>query len=422
MNSRPLCRALSLCLLTLFACSDEQVSEPSTDTGLTLSDVDETRDASVASLIEDADLAIEFEGSWDPATGEFDIAPVRVMTMGLDFDEATGELRRSEQGLYCAIRTSAGVRDTLVLSTDPATIGTHADGPTGPCGVGGAPFNLAYDSPLASGALCAEVSIRSSFESLELTNVHAMITEISSEPNRAYTYAEFLTLGLGNGAPSPIGFGAPSDQFGGLFSYGSIAPAATSAERWVFRYDGQVFTFSGILKATIVESCNGFDDDCDGTVDESSGCYPNGDQCLSDADCQSSFCDASIRQCDGSLLPEDCTNGVDDNGDGDIDCLDRRCAGLDGCADFGCLNGNLGSPVSIFDPGGASMSVVVGDDAKTVSEEFSDFSLVNTQCGSNFAGAERAFLWEAPVAGDYRFAGMSDEFDVALIVTRAAGC
>ena len=44
----------------------------------------------------------------------------------------------------------------------------------------------------------------------------------------------------------------------------------------------------------------------------------------------SAFCAPSIRQCDGSLHPEDCTNGIDDNGDGDIDCLDRRCAGVDG--------------------------------------------------------------------------------------------
>ena len=32
-----------------------------------------------------------------------------------------------------------------------------------------------------------------------------------------------------------------------------------------------------------------------------------------------------------SSTPEDCANGIDDNGDGDVDCLDAMCAPTAAC-------------------------------------------------------------------------------------------
>jgi len=69
---------------------------------------------------------------------------------------------------------------------------------------------------------------------------------------------------------------------------------------------------------TAAENCaNGVDDDGDGAID------------CADPDCAS----------DPACLAEDCSNGVDDDGDGAIDCADPDCASDPACLAEDCANG-----------------------------------------------------------------------------------
>ena len=429
MSARiPVWRAAA-CLLTTsvlaVGCQAEQ-DEPvaaveAVDTGGAMSDVDERREEVITELAATYDMAVQFEGGYDPDRGLW-FEPQAVTLRGVEQDPTSGMLRTADQGLFCEMRLTSGRPDTLVLDTVAGSVGTHLDGPTGVCGTGGPPLNLDYGSQLASGALCADIRLRSAFASTDMTDVYAMITDISSETNRAYTAQERNFLGLGNGASPPPGNNAPTDAFGGLFLHGDIPALDESIVQWIFKFDSQPFRFSGVVLASFQEQCNGVDDDCDGVIDEAAGCYPNGFECESDADCQSSDCDPSIRTCGGTILEEICDNGIDDNGDGDIDCLDRKCSGEPGCPDFGCANGNIGGALSVYQVGQSNFSVVSGTDAQTVENELSDFTLTAEQCGSLLTGADRAYLWQAPVAGSYTVTVSSTAFDAALVVVDADEC
>jgi len=97
---------------------------------------------------------------------------------------------------------------------------------------------------------------------------------------------------------------------------------------------------------------NGRDDDCDGVIDEGCGCTDcdgDGYDSVSSggSDCNDSnasvhpgateSCDGVDNDCDGTVdegctsVELNCSNGLDDDSDGRIDCADPDCYGLSGC-------------------------------------------------------------------------------------------
>lgn len=105
------------------------------------------------------------------------------------------------------------------------------------------------------------------------------------------------------------------------------------------------------------EICDSIDNDCDGSVDEGgvcgcSDCDGDGYDSVSSggSDCNDAnasvhpgateICDSIDNDCDGSvdeggvcgsLTELNCSNGLDDDSDGRIDCADSDCYGLSGC-------------------------------------------------------------------------------------------
>lgn len=385
------------------------------------------------SLEEGLTVQLEFTGRFVAETGEFEF----------DFEEpsvpvSSNGLRTSEQALWCADRLAV-VQDGTPGSNPPNTfelitdsLGTYADcdPSTFPDGT---PSGYSYSNLVETqGALCAEITIRS-FYPYAFEDVHAWIFEVNPIDNYAYTWGDRAVDGLGNGAEPPLGANAPSDNRGGLFYYGDMAArdpsgvvdnAATTS--WVFRYpiDGADFNFRGTLVARFVESCNGLDDDCDGRVDEGVGCLDPGDACVEDADCAPDGAlpvacledeVSGLNTCGGGLDPEDCTGVVDTNGDGTAGCEDPTCAGVPPCPDFTCVDGNLGSNLSVLEGDVLTTSTISATSTN-------DFTTLTPYCASTFQGAERAYLWTAPVAGEYRLSTSGSTYDTALIVVRGQSC
>jgi len=105
------------------------------------------------------------------------------------------------------------------------------------------------------------------------------------------------------------------------------------------------------------EICDGLDNDCDGLVDEGDVCactdcdgdghnsVAHGGGDCNDANASifpgaAEICDGLDNDCDGlvdegdvcgPLTETNCSNGIDDDSDGFIDCLDSDCYGLSGC-------------------------------------------------------------------------------------------
>jgi hypothetical protein len=97
------------------------------------------------------------------------------------------------------------------------------------------------------------------------------------------------------------------------------------------------------------ETCNQRDDNCNGATDEDFELQRDDVHCGS---CTNA-CRAGTGCVQGTCGERDCANGLDDDGDGRIDCLDADCQGL------GCTGGdggfNCGAPFDAGAPdGGAS--------------------------------------------------------------------
>lgn len=99
----------------------------------------------------------------------------------------------------------------------------------------------------------------------------------------------------------------------------------------------------GLSQAQAPENCtNGIDDNGNGWIDcQDSTCFgiDNCDDCVSDTDndgdgligCNDPDCTAMALQCDPSGSEVNCNNGIDDDGDGPTDCMDRDCWGIGEC-------------------------------------------------------------------------------------------
>ncbi|MDY0000637.1 MAG: hypothetical protein RBU30_05025, partial [Polyangia bacterium] len=115
---------------------------------------------------------------------------------------------------------------------------------------------------------------------------------------------------------------------------------------------GQVQLGLSLIAGTEEICDNGIDDDGDGLVD----CDDPG--CAGEAGCLVEDCDNGVdddgdnlvdcadpdcAQAPPCLPPEDCDNGLDDDGDGRADCADEECAGTAGCLGSDCVvNADLG--------------------------------------------------------------------------------
>lgn len=90
---------------------------------------------------------------------------------------------------------------------------------------------------------------------------------------------------------------------------------------------------------------NGIDDDCDGSIDcADSNCAANA-ACASDP-CGNGVCESGESRCscpvDCGVPPSsesNCTNGIDDDCDGAVDCADSNCATNSACATDPCGDG-----------------------------------------------------------------------------------
>lgn len=92
--------------------------------------------------------------------------------------------------------------------------------------------------------------------------------------------------------------------------------------------------------------------------------------------------------CADASCVEDCTNGLDDDGNGWTDCEDPACAGVDpACALDTCRPQPLGTRTGFPIVSGSTMG---------------DTNSVSGSCGGATA-PDDAWRWQAPVAGDWRF-------------------
>ena len=441
----PYCRYTGVGFLALFAACGQDVAEvpeesrsavaDTIDNGIAQADATGSfREPPAGWSTDDGlEVTIDFTGRYNPATGEltFEVEEASVPV-------SENGLRTTNQALWCADRLAI-VQDgtpgtnppnTLELITE--SLGTYAD-----CDPStfpdGSPSGMSYANLVdTDGALCAEISVRS-FYPYGIEQVYAWIYEVNPVDNYAYTFGDRSIDGLGNGAEPPLGLNAPSDNQGGLFYYGDLnafdpvggVDNAISTS-WVFRYpvDGAEFNFRGKLVARFNESCNGIDDDCDGRIDEGAGCYGAGEICVDQSDCGLDdggvspwLCtendETGLRTCGGGLAEEDCTGTIDTNGDTLVGCMDPTCADDPACPDATCVDGNLGSTLSILE-GDALRSGTV------TSVNVSDFTLPAGEqlCGSRMQGSDRAYLFTALVAGEYTFSSEGTEFDAALILVR----
>src|SRR5438876_10822566 len=62
------------------------------------------------------------------------------------------------------------------------------------------------------------------------------------------------------------------------------------------------------------------------------------------------------------LRPEICNNGLDDDGDGLVDCAQPSCSGVDGCPVCGMVEHPLGAPLAL--PDGIGQSTACSTDAQ----------------------------------------------------------
>jgi hypothetical protein len=170
-------------------------------------------------------MIVGFTGEYDASTRQFSFT----------FDDSRvesgtlGGLRTSSQPHWRSSRLKvvkdgvAGTNppDSFELETLGSGMFAECDPATYP---DGSPSLISYaDLVNTDGVLRAEVTVRS-FYSVPFEDVYAWIYEVNPVDNYAYTWGDRFLGELGNGLKSPLGDNAPSNNRGGLFDYGDIAP------------------------------------------------------------------------------------------------------------------------------------------------------------------------------------------------------
>lgn len=281
-------------LALLAACGAEEATSngPTDDGPIVLSEeiADDTFERPRASD-DGATLVAEFIGRGDPATLDFQIEMVgqEIILPDHIVEAQESGLRTVELPSFCNIpiiqdgEAGVGPVNTVELETAEGSVLLDSD-----CG----PDPL-YATGLL-GAFCADVTLRSFYDSLELGEAHAQVyTLYPRENHTGYAYP------LGTGAQPYDGL----DNELGLWSYGDIGvadghigapfgdPPDENEVQWVFqRGDGLPFEFRGFVYAKFEEICDGGDNDCDGWIDEGTGCVADGDTCRDGTDCESGAC------------------------------------------------------------------------------------------------------------------------------------
>jgi hypothetical protein len=228
------------------------------------------------------DVAFEFRGYADPARGIFEVTIVG-MEYARALEQRVGDLRTTEQGLWCNLDVNRGFTEQVRLQTVPGTIREDED-----CAPpGDIDQILLFES---QGAFCADQILTNNYgESTLLTrygvgylgDVHTEIVDMTPPTGfEGYRYP------LGTGAPTKPGL---SNLFG-LWSYGDLQPNESNTVTWVFNRGAGDFSFTGFVRASFQEVCDGRDNNCNGIVDEGASCYPDGDPCSTSADCISGIC------------------------------------------------------------------------------------------------------------------------------------
>lgn len=163
------------------------------------------------------------------------------------------------------------------------------------------------------------------------------------------------------------------DVGGGLFS-SSVEVDLTSGQQVVVVVDAWYGGSGGyVLNVELVETncSDGLDDDSDGHVD-----------CL-DSDCSE----------DGACVELVCDNTIDDDGDGTTDCADSDCADTGVC----CADFDLGSATGA--------AVATGTTSGSSNYD---------PCSPGAGGPEVLYLWTAPADGTYVFDTCDSSFDTTL--------
>ncbi|MFN7146152.1 MAG: hypothetical protein ACK4YP_20440, partial [Myxococcota bacterium] len=128
-------------------------------------------------------------------------------------------------------------------------------------------------------------------------------------------------------------------------------------------------------------SCgDGLDDDGDGAID------------CADADC------AADASCSGGVSELVCGDGLDDDGDGLVDCDDAECADTGTCVAAECGATDLGMAIGAAVATGTTSGA--GDDSTPGCVEG--------------GGEDVTYTWTAPVSGEFRISTMGSAFDTVV--------
>lgn len=331
-------------------------------------DVDTPVDSEVSAAeeVSSALTLAEFTGRFDAETGEFTLELVPPEEWQSPRPEVD-PFRTVPQALWCEIETGGG-SGRVALNTVAGSIGyTLAE-----CGIPDTPIS----SPL--GAFCATISLTNNTDDA-LSRPMAEIIEVT--PNwEGYRYWE--SQGVVGVDPTTLGGPNPPSDLVGLFGYADLEPEEEGRSVWAFHNPGtsSYMEFNGRIVAEAFEECNGLDDDCDGFVDEAAGCFVEGDACASDFDCETGNCTVG-----GTCGPSQCSDGLVNGSESDIDCGGAcdACPNGDTCnAGLDCESGNCRGSTCVQDRYPAIGEIVINEvmiDGGTVDyQDFEWFEIVNT--------------------------------------------
>ena len=207
------------------------------------------------------------------------------------------------------------------------------------------------------------------------------------------------------------------DDDGGTSGASRLLQAASAGETFVIVVDG-FGTASGAYllsiqaegAATESNCSNGLDDDGDGWIDcddtDCSASCPGSEICDNGIDDDGNgAADCADSACLGTsfCVETSCTNGLDDDGDGWIDCDDADCDADAACAAPGCVASDLSST--------ASGLVASGSNGSGTTTE-------TGTCGGS--GREVLFRYVAPRTGIYVFDTIDSTYDTVLYLRQTS--